>query len=73
MALYGSVFQLNNISDPEESKTLRKMAFLEALSWVEEEGTSKFVGGSQNRVVCMVARYFLDRRLKRSIRTRHIH
>ncbi|KAJ3559310.1 hypothetical protein NM688_g417 [Phlebia brevispora] len=29
---------------------LRKAAFIDTLSWVEEEGTSKYVGGAQNRL-----------------------
>jgi protein farnesyltransferase subunit beta len=31
--------------------SLRKSAFSEALSWIEEEGTSKILGGPDNRVV----------------------
>lgn len=31
--------------------SLRKAAFVEALSWSEEEGTSKYVGGQANRMV----------------------
>ncbi|KAH8091781.1 terpenoid cyclases/Protein prenyltransferase [Cristinia sonorae] len=37
--------------DPSsEHNALRKEAFLSALSWVEDEGTAKFVGGPSNRV-----------------------
>lgn len=34
--------------------TLRKSAFVEALSWSEEEGTSKYVGGQANRMVNLI-------------------
>lgn len=34
-----------------EHNALRKDAFVSALSWIEEEGTSKYVGGEKNRVV----------------------
>ncbi|KAI0701087.1 terpenoid cyclases/protein prenyltransferase alpha-alpha toroid [Cytidiella melzeri] len=34
----------------ETSAALRKEAFVSSLSWVEEEGTSKYVGGEHNRL-----------------------
>ncbi|KAI0037908.1 terpenoid cyclases/Protein prenyltransferase [Auriscalpium vulgare] len=37
-------------SDGELNDRLRKTAFVEALSWLEEEGTSKVIGPSSNRV-----------------------
>lgn len=30
---------------------MQKLAFIDTLSWGEEEGTAKYVGGSANRVV----------------------
>jgi hypothetical protein len=36
-------------SDPLDN--LRKSVFVDALSWSEEDGTAKFVGGPSNRVV----------------------
>lgn len=37
--------------DGGEHQSLRKEAFLHALSWVEEEGGDKLIGGAQNRLV----------------------
>ena len=41
-------------TDPEHDAAiiaLRKAAFIDTLSWVEEEGTEKYVGGAKNRLV----------------------
>lgn len=40
------------LSDPLDS--LRKSVFADALSWSEEEGTSRFVGGNGNRLVSLL-------------------
>jgi hypothetical protein len=37
----------------ETLDALRKAAFAESLSWIEEEGTSSVVGGAQNRVASL--------------------
>jgi hypothetical protein len=43
---------LDCLSDPLDD--LRKSVFADALSWSEEEGTSKFVGGNGNRLVSFI-------------------
>lgn len=40
---------LGSVEDDRDP--LRQAAFVSLLSWVEEEGTAKYVGGAQNRVV----------------------
>lgn len=39
------------IDSPSDNDALRKAVFTELLSWTEEEGVSKIVGGDANRLV----------------------
>ena len=39
------------IDSPSDHDALRKAVFTELLSWTEEEGVSKIVGGDVNRLV----------------------
>lgn len=39
---------------------MKKLAFLEALSWTQEEGASKYVGGVGNKVVSVATLFHFD-------------
>ena len=38
----------------EKLASLRREAFSSSLSWIEEEGTAKYVGGEHNRLVSLL-------------------
>lgn len=42
---------LRNLATDAQLTALRKEAFVSSLSWVEEEGTARYIGGEQNRLV----------------------
>ena len=52
---------LANHADETLNK-LHKTAFVDALSWVEEQGTSRYVGGEQNRLVRVIYSGYIPKR-----------